>query len=85
MLMLSLALAGCSSGTQWTEVDWENHDPSVKIRIEQMASSRDCAGLQAEFDTAEANSDVQRARTGDGNADLMGYIDEKMASAGCYG
>jgi hypothetical protein len=30
---------------------------------------------QREFDTAEANSDSQRARTGEGNADLMGYID----------
>ena len=41
-----LALAGCSTGTQGTtEVDWENDDPSVKIRIEQMAASGDCAGL----------------------------------------
>ena len=85
VVMLMLALTGCSTGTEGTtEVDWQNHDPSVKVRIEQMAASGDCAGLQAEFDTAEANGDAQRARTGEGNAERMGYIDEKMAGPGCY-
>ncbi len=86
VVILMLALVGCSTGTQMdTEVDWQNYAPSVRARIEQMAASGDCDGLQAEFDTAEANSDMQRARTGDGNADLMGFIDQKMADAGCYG
>ena len=66
-----------------SEVDWENHAPSVKTRIDALAAARDCAGLQLEFDTAEANSDAQYERTGDNNADLMGYIDARMAAAGC--
>jgi hypothetical protein len=48
-----------------------------------MAVASDCVGLQAEFYTAEANSDLQRERTGDGNTGLMSYIEAKMESAGC--
>lgn len=76
-----LVLVACGGGE---EVDWDNYDASVKQRIDSMAEEQDCPGLQAEFDTAEANSSMQRARVGDGNSDLMGYIDEQMRSAGCY-
>lgn len=77
-----LMLVGCGGAGE--DVDWDNYDPSVKQRIDSMAEKQDCAGLQSEFDTAEANSSMQRARTGDGNADLMGYIDEQLSAAGCY-
>jgi hypothetical protein len=50
-----------------------------------MAVAGDCAGLQAEFDVADANDAAQRDRVGDGNADLMQYIDDKLEAAGCYG
>lgn len=83
VILMTAILAGCA-GETGAGVDWENYDPSVKTRIDSMAASGECPGLQAEFDTAEANSDAQRARTGDGNADLMDYIDGKMSDAGCY-
>lgn len=76
-----LALSTCSG---WADVEWNNYAPDVKDRIDAMATSGDCLGLQAEFDAAEANDGAQRARTGDGNADLMSYIDGKMQDAGCY-
>ncbi len=82
VMVLTFAVACSSSGSG---VDWENYAPSVKAQIDSLASASDCAGLQAEFDTADANDDAQRARTGDGNADLMSYINDKMSSAGCYG
>ena len=66
-------------------VDWENYAPAVRRRIDGLAKAKDCAGLQEQFDLAEANNDAQRERTGDGNADLMGYIDEAMSGpADCY-
>ena len=65
-------------------VDWENYAPEIRIRIDLMASEGDCVGLQREFDVAEMHDDGQRDRTGDGNADLMAYIDDKMQAAGCY-
>jgi hypothetical protein len=82
---LLFASCGCSpqNGTR-TQVDWENYDSSVRIRIDRLASVGDCKGLQAEFDIAERNNAAQRRRTGDGNDDLMGYIDQKMRESGCY-
>jgi outer membrane biogenesis lipoprotein LolB len=76
-----LLLGACSSGGS---VDWENYSPDVRTRIDDAAASGDCAALQAEFDNADANDSAQRNRTGDGNADLMGYIDAKLSEAGCY-
>lgn len=53
-------------------------------RIDALASSKDCDGLQAEFNTADANGAATMSRTGHNNALLMGYIDSKMRAAGCY-
>jgi hypothetical protein len=65
------------------EVDWENYSPSVQTRIDELGANKDCAGLQGEFDTAEANNANQREGVGDGNTDLMSYIDDKLKEAGC--
>jgi hypothetical protein len=64
-------------------VDWENYALELKTRIDSLAASGDCAALQREFDIADATDDLPRDRVGDGNADLMSYIDQKMADAGC--
>lgn len=61
------------------------YSAAVQTRIDAMAADRDCRGLQAEFDTADANDDATRRRTGSGTADLMGYIDDAMRRVGCYG
>ena len=68
-----------------SDVDWENYAPEVKTRIGSPAASGERAALQQEFGIADANDDLQRDRVGDPNADLMLYIDDKMANAGCYG
>ena len=59
---------------------WKNYDPSLKQRIDKS----NCSQLQEEFNTAEANSDKQRARTGSGNLNLMTYIDNRMKAKGCH-
>lgn len=64
---------------------WDDYSSSVKYRIDSMAEVGDCDGLQEEFDTADLNNDATLARTGHNNAELMGYIDDKMRDAGCYG
>jgi hypothetical protein len=81
VILAAFGLVACGGEPS---VDWENYSPDVKTRIDQMAKARDCAGLQAEFNVADQNDDAQRARTGDGNADLMSYIDAKLREAGCY-
>lgn len=81
MLIAVAGLASCGSDPK---MDWKNYSPDVKQRIEGYTASKDCAGLQREFDTADANNDAQRSRTGSNNADLMGYLDDLMRDAGCY-
>jgi hypothetical protein len=67
------------------DVDWSRYAPAVKERIAAMAAAKDCPGLQKEFDTAYANDDATRARTGEGSADLMTYINNLLQQAECPG
>jgi hypothetical protein len=67
-----------------TGVDWDNYAPTVKKRIDRLGKAKRCNALQKEFDTADANDAATRAETGEGNADLMSYIDEWMQHADCY-
>jgi len=80
LALTGLLIWACSADDS---VDWENYSPAARQRIDRMATRGDCAGLQEEFETAEANNVAQRQRTGDGNDDLMGYINMKMEQAGC--
>ncbi|MBT0606828.1 hypothetical protein KIV10_01410 [Aequorivita echinoideorum] len=63
---------------------WKNYDAEVKRKIVQMIYLKDCDGLQKQFDIAEQNMNSQLARTGTGNSELMGFIDENMRKIGCY-
>lgn len=65
-------------------VPWEDYAPTVKQDIDAMTADKDCTGLQAEFNTADANNQSTMNRTGHSNADLMAYIDNAMKIAGCY-
>ena len=65
-------------------VPWKDYAPTVKTRIDEAASRRDCAALQKEFDTAFTNDAATRSRTGHGNSDLMEYIDRMLRDSGCY-
>ena len=79
-ILVFTALIIYSCGDVNTEPDWSNYDSGLKSRID----NSNCEQLQQEFNTADANSDIQRARTGIGNYLLMGYIDSIMQSKGCY-
>ena len=48
-----------------------DYNPDLHTRIDNMAASRDCTGLQTEFDIADANNDATRNRTGHNNSRLM--------------
>ena len=78
----SVLLGSCGGGED--SVPWDNYAPSVQSRIQSMIAAENCAGLQREFDSADANDDATRRRTGIGNSALMAYLDEAMADAGCY-
>lgn len=73
---------GCSETV--IDVKWENYSPIVKERIDKAVATKDCNGLQKEFNAADKHNDNQRRRTGESNAELMAYIDKKMQEANCY-
>ncbi len=63
---------------------WEEYSPEVKDRVEMLIFNKDCKKLQEEFETADNNSNSQRARTGHGNTDLMDFLDEQMRELDCF-
>lgn len=96
-LLVAIALTGCAANSSptlekpstpaeqaRTDVDWDNYSPATQDLIDQSEANAECASLQKAFDAAAEPDDVQRARSGDGNADLMAYIDEALQSAACY-
>ena len=82
VLGLTLSVVGCASKG---DVPWEDYAPVVRTRIDGLGAAKDCAGLQVEFNNADANNQVSLNRTGHNNAALMAYIDDLMRKAGCYG
>jgi hypothetical protein len=85
LVLVAVAGGGLRGGTSsGSGVPWEDYNASLKGQIDSLARSRDCAGLQAQFDAADANHAATPARTGHNNAELMKYIDGKMSAAGCY-
>jgi hypothetical protein len=64
-------------------VPWGDYAPSVKATVDSLEAAKDCAGLQEQFDTADANNAITQARTGHNNAALMSYIDHALRRSGC--
>ena len=65
-------------------VQWQDYNPALQSQLDQLKAGKDCPGLQTQFNAADANSTATMSRTGHSNAELMGYIDAAMRSAGCY-
>lgn len=65
------------------EVPWGDYSPTVQTGIDDLTAAGDCAGLQEQFDIADANNEATMTRTGHNNADLMAYIGESLELAGC--
>lgn len=63
---------------------WDNYDEKINLRILKFILTKNCKALQQEFIIADKNMDSQLARTGTGNSELMGFIDENMRKIGCY-
>jgi outer membrane murein-binding lipoprotein Lpp len=73
-------LAGCSNEP---DVPWEQYAPEFREDVESAVESGDCAAMNEQFWRASDGSDAHRARFGEGNGDLMSYINDAMSDAGC--
>ena len=84
--LAALTLTGCggAAAPAVASVQWADYAPGLQGRIDGLATAKDCAALQKEFDVADKNSEAVKARTGHGNAELMKYLDATLKGAGCY-
>lgn len=82
VVVLTFTLVACTGGTDGTGGSRPGLD-EIYSRIE---TSRDCDGLQAEFDAADRNHEATRA--GSRNAEIslsyMEAADKRMRQVGCY-
>jgi hypothetical protein len=75
-VIAAAALVSCDQNAA-TSSEWDEFPSGLKSSIDAYAADQDCAGLQQTFDTVDA---------ADGShPDILGYIDDKLSSAGCYG
>lgn len=81
-IIAALALSACGGSTS-SGVPWNDYSPNVRTTIDALATTKDCTGLQGQFDSADSNGSATMTRTGHNNAALMGYINDQMKSAGC--
>lgn len=49
--------------------------PALKSVVDRLEAERDCAGLQQQFDAADAADETGELK----------YIDDALRDAGCYG
>lgn len=82
-LALAVALVACSSGADDSDVPWHQYAPEVRDRVEQAIDAEDCDAMSDEFWSASDGTDAHRAKWGEGNGELMSYIDDAMEDAGC--
>jgi hypothetical protein len=81
LILITVGQFQCgSSNSKSNDTKWSNYSPELKSRIDNITS---CEELQLEFNTAYENSDNQRARTGEGNLELMNYIISKLSENNC--
>ncbi len=73
-LVLPLSLAACGGGSDAKSIDWGSFDADTQAHIEELVAAKDCEGMQASFDVADAK----------GESGVMSYLDDAMESAGCY-
>jgi len=75
--------AGSPAATAAVEVPWADYGPGVRSRIDSWAASGACDRLRDTRDTAVADGDAVRRRTGHGNEALIAYLDAVSRAAGC--
>jgi hypothetical protein len=64
-------------------VPWATYDPALRARIADAVATRACPALQKLLDSAKQTSGEHERATGYRNDDLVAFIEEAQAKAGC--
>jgi len=77
-----LVLAGC--GNAAPPVDWGGkYSTTVKERLDELITKKDCDALQAELVTARTIDEAKKRSYGSGSEDLVAYIKWGLDKADC--
>jgi hypothetical protein len=68
--------AGAPEAGPRTEVDWDTYEPGLQRRIDDLETSRDCAGFEAVLDELPGEPGAR--------SNLRSYVDEAMNAADCH-
>lgn len=84
-----LILAACSSSDSGRTpvslgVSWPDYAPGMQAKIDTLAASRDCVGLQLVFNQIGGTNLAERNRYGHGNEEILKYIDAKEKAISCF-
>ena len=75
-----ITLASCANALA---VPWATYDPALRVMIADAVATRDCAALERLLATAKQTSEAHKRATGRPNDDLIAFIEEARARAGC--
>ena len=76
----AVTLVSCANALA---VPWTTYDPALRVRIADAIATKDCATLEQLLAAAKRTSDTHARLTGRPNDNLIAFIEEARATAGC--
>jgi hypothetical protein len=75
-----MTLVSCANAVA---VRWATYDPALRARIDAAIATKACPSLQKLLDSAKQTSGEHERATGYPNDNLVAFIEEAQAKAGC--
>jgi hypothetical protein len=79
-IVAGMTLVSCANAVA---VRWATYDPALRARIDDAIATRACPSLLKLLDSAKQTSGEHERATGYRNDDLVAFIEEAQAKAGC--
>jgi len=79
-IVAGMTLVSCANAVA---VPWATYDPALRARIADAIATRACPALQKLLESAKQTSGEHERATGYRNDDLIAFIEEAQAKAGC--
>ena len=79
-IVAGITLVSCANALA---VPWATYDPALRARIADAIATKACPALQTLLDSAKQTSGEHERATGYPNDNLVAFIEEAQAKAGC--
>ena len=80
LAVAAVTLVSCANALA---VRWATYEPTLRARIADAVATKDCPALERLLTTAKRTSEAHQRATGLPNDDLIAFIEEAEAKAGC--